>query len=391
MHKLHRFLALASILRRHPRYAKHLLHKKLTEHLIYRGLKGAAAASVVPQRPCGYDLMLTLRCNLRCRMCMQWGANGWCRGMPDDCVSHEMPFEVLEKIVRGGQGASPYFILFGGEPLLYSRLKDLLRLCQRQKSFCYICTNGTLLDSSLEFMRHNPYIALTVSLDGLENENDAIRGAGTFQRVTRNIRELKRHAPGIYVGIEFTVLAENVAVMHQFCKEMVGLGIDWIVLNLRWCISQAQASAYQALLSGHFGAQPRSQAGYLGDYDLDRSRFKEQFAGIRNARWPVQISWMPPMARADDIDLYIDRPEFSFGREFCFKHWLRMDVLPSGEVVACKQFPDLVLGDLRTQTVDEIWHSEEYGKLRQLLSSRLLPVCSRCNALYLYDRQRVLL
>jgi radical SAM protein with 4Fe4S-binding SPASM domain len=62
----------------------------------------------------------------------------------------------------------------------------------------------------------------------------------------------------------------------------------------------------------------------------------------------------------------------------------RIDVTPSGNVSACKFFAEFSVGNLRSQSVAEIWRSETYEKIRQVLSRKLSPACSKCNVLYLH-------
>ncbi len=389
MRRLSRRVPIAARLVRHPRYARHLVLKKLQQFARCRGTGWNGADQVPP--PLGYDLVLTWKCNLRCRTCMQWGPHGWCHEL-DDARSHEeLPLPIIERLIASARGAGAYFVLFGGEPLLHSEFDAVAALFKRKRRFAYVCTNGTLLDRHIRGIRDNPYLSFLVALDGLQPANDAIRGAGVFRRVTENIALLKAGPRSPYVGVECTVMPENLPTLADFCRHVTGLGVDWVVLNLAWFISATQARDYESLTRTAFGVQPVSHAGYRWPYDLDRREFARQYDLIARQNWPVQISWMPPLRTPRQVDDYLDRPEDPLGHTTCYKHRLRCDVLPSGDVVTCKQFPDIVVGNLRQEPIDRVWNSARYRQFRTLVAERPLPVCSKCNALYLYRPERLAL
>jgi hypothetical protein len=54
-------------------------------------------------------------------------------------------------------------------------------------------------------------------------------------------------------------------------------------------------------------------------------------------------------------------------------------------------YPDLGVGNLNEKGVMEVWNSPEYAKFRALRREGPLPICSKCDALYLYDAKRKIL
>ena len=98
-----------------------------------------------------------------------------------------------------------------------------------------------LLDRYIDALRGNPFPTFLISLDGLKEENDAIRGPGVFEKVIANIHLLKQLPQPPYIGIQFTISPGNVHNMHAFCEAMIGLDVDWILLNPTWFLSEEQA------------------------------------------------------------------------------------------------------------------------------------------------------
>ncbi len=376
----------------HPAYAAHLCAKKIRLFKRYQWVarrKNDPAAIVPP--PLAYAVVLTWRCNLHCIQCMQWGKAGWIKSADHQLQTQELSWPILRKLVEDTSTTHPFYIFLGGEPLLYPHFGELAELLRSKKVFGYICTNGTSLDRWASAIEHNPYLVFTVALDGLEKTNDKIRGAGVYEKVTRNIRLLKSLRRPAYVGIEHTVLPENTAGMHEFCAAMAKTGVDWVVFNLLWFISDSQARHYETVMQSHFGVSPTSHRGYRMPYPIDRAMFIEQYRRIESQRWPMQVSWQPHLADPRAINAYIDTPEIPTGADFCYKPWVRMDVTPDAKVVETKHFPDLVLGDLQRQDMRAVWNGEPYRHFRKYISQQLLPVCSRCSALYGYNAKRIML
>lgn len=371
---------------KHPAYILHLILLKLRMRRRYRwaALRPDQDHAVPPPLIC--KALLTYRCNSRCTMCMQWGNTGWCTENTSSEVSEELDWEILRRAMEQVGKHKPDFVFSGGEPLLYSHLTDLAGLLKELRCYATFCTNGLLLDQFYDVFAGNRYLVPLVSLDGLKEENDRIRGKGNYDKVVSNIQLLKsaRHAP--YVGIQFTVQPENTGKIYEFCKRMVSLNVDWILLNPRWFISEEQARKYEDEVRQSYGFVPVTHRGYLSPYLLDRPEFIRQFRQIRTAKWPVQISSY--LKTPEDINAYIDYPDKPVGNDFCYKQWIRIDISPSGSVSPCIQFPDISFENLQDTDILKIWNSESYVRFRRAIRGKLLPICPKCNSLYLYDASR---
>lgn len=129
------------------------------------------------RKPLQSVIFVSDRCNLSCKHCSVY--------------NHEAPidktYEQIEEELRYCYSLGSRFIDFeGGEPFLWKdgdrTVADLCTLAHSLGFFsCTITTNaqlpfdGTVADS------------IWVSMDGVGERHDAIRGAGTFQRLEKNI------------------------------------------------------------------------------------------------------------------------------------------------------------------------------------------------------------
>jgi MoaA/NifB/PqqE/SkfB family radical SAM enzyme len=380
---------LAKLAWRHPRYVESLVIRKLKFFSRYRWLERNVGKDDAVPPPLVYKLVLTYKCNLRCAMCYEWGDAGWCKEQSSKEMELELDWDIIEKLFAQQGEHHPSFILIGGEPMLYSNFGKLARALKQHECFAITCTNGMVLDRYIAESDDNPYLTYLVSLDGPQKENDQLRGKGVYDRVTQNIRRIKALKSPPYVGIQFTIRPENVGVMYDFCQDMVALGVDWVLLNPCWFVSEEQARDYEDFMRKHFDITPTSHLAYMLPYDLDKEEFLRQYRKIEGENWPIQISCY--LNEAEDIYTYVDKPETPPNNTFCYKQWLRMDITPDGAVSPCVLYPDLTLGNLKHRSVMDLWNSSEYAKFRMMRRETVLPICSKCDVLYLYDAKRKLL
>ena len=79
------------------------------------------------------DVKMTNRCNLRCRMCGQWGTQGIYRDAPAEALRQEMDLPTLKALVDDVAPFRPLFYLWGGEPFLYADLLPFLAHLRKRR------------------------------------------------------------------------------------------------------------------------------------------------------------------------------------------------------------------------------------------------------------------
>lgn len=162
------------------------------------------------------ELQITHRCNLRCRHCYIGEKN------PKD-----LDIETIRRILGEFEDMQGLRVLItGGEPLLHPRFDELNSLLPDFAVRKILFTNGLLLDEGRikDLMVHE----IQVSIDGLEEGHDWIRGKGTFAKAIRGI-EAALDA-GFGVSISTMVHARNLNDFPGMEKLFKKLGIkDWTV------------------------------------------------------------------------------------------------------------------------------------------------------------------
>jgi radical SAM protein with 4Fe4S-binding SPASM domain len=112
----------------------------------------------------------------------------------------------------------------------------------------------------------------------------------------------------------------------------------------------------------------------------------EQVKTIKSQKHKTHILFVPDL-NVEEIRTYYEHPENLFGYKNCVAPWFQLDVMPNGDVVTCRDFPDFVTGNIMEKPVLDIYNGEQYRKFRRALRScenGVFPACSRCCGLMGY-------
>lgn len=122
---------------------------------------------------------------------------------------------------------------------------------------------------------------------------------------------------------------------------------------------------------------------YTYHVDPDKvSILRQQIEKINDRYWNIRIRYQPAL-EADEFSAFVggsDQP--GQRRKQCLSISNRMDALADGSVSSCKLFPEFSVGNLYEKGVVEIWHSENFKKVRGTIHGSLTPICSKCVLLY---------
>lgn len=108
-------------------------------------------------------VIVTYRCNARCNMCNRYKKPS----QPEE----EISLETIKKL------PPMYFTnITGGEPFIRTDLKEIVRELRKKSDRIVISTNGFFTDRIVELCREFPDIGIRISIEGLEETNNQIRG-----------------------------------------------------------------------------------------------------------------------------------------------------------------------------------------------------------------------
>ena len=108
-------------------------------------------------------VIVTYRCNARCNMCNRYKKPS----LPEEKIS----LDTIKKL------PPMYFTnITGGEPFIRTDLKDIVRELYKKSDRIVISTNGFFTDRILDLCKEFPQIGIRISIEGLEETNNKIRG-----------------------------------------------------------------------------------------------------------------------------------------------------------------------------------------------------------------------
>lgn len=174
---------------------------------------------VATGRPFIAEFDITDKCNLRCIHCYHFAEK-------NESKSEELPLSIWKErfdslYARGIR----MVMLMGGEPLLR---KDVIKLASDMFPFVEMITNGTI-----ELPEDHDH-RIFVSLDGMRETNDGIRGQGVFDKVLKNVHGDKR------VVFNMTLNENNYRELEQVVELAVRSDVAGVVCNLFTTVSPDQ-------------------------------------------------------------------------------------------------------------------------------------------------------
>lgn len=315
---------------------------------------------------------LTEGCNLKCMHCRA-------QAQPQRSQHELTTKEAFDLIDQIAEMSRPILVLTGGEPLYRSDVFEIATYAKKKGLTTALASNGTLID---RWMAKRIKLAgigrVSISLDGATAEtHDSFRGIpGSFEAALQGAKNLYDH--GISVQFNTTIAKHNeheleqifqlaqdreAAALHLFMLVPVGCGVqiaDHQLLSperyeeiLTWFCQASQDGNFEvkATCAPHYYRIMRQQAARTGQRIVPR----------KHGMTAVTKGCLA-------------------GTGVCF-------ISHTGTVQPCGYLP-LPAGDLKTQTLREIWEKsplfEQLRSIEQLEGKcgacEFVNVCSGCRA-----------
>lgn len=164
-------------------------------------------------------VIVTYRCNARCSMCNRYKAPS----KPEE----EISIETIKKLPK------MYFTnITGGEPFIRNDLKDIVRELYKKSDRIVISTNGFFTDRIVDLCKEFPQIGIRISIEGLEQTNNEIRGLQNgYQRGYSTLKKLREMGMKD-VGFGMTVQDKNASDLVPLYKISDEMGMEFATASL---------------------------------------------------------------------------------------------------------------------------------------------------------------
>ncbi len=162
------------------------------------------------------ELQITNKCNLICKHCYL-GEAGKADFDYDTVLNIFNEFEAMQGL---------RLLITGGEPLLHKRFWEINDRLPEYGFRSILLSNGTLITK--EIAEKLNVHEVQVSIDGIENGHDAIRGKGSFKKAVAGIEALK--SLGIAVSVATMIHSRNTGEFEGLNKLIEKMAIvEWNV------------------------------------------------------------------------------------------------------------------------------------------------------------------
>jgi len=345
-------------------------------------------------------IRITDFCNLRCRTCGQWGEGGFLhqcdpKALKQDEVPPERYQQLFADLVEHGHRPILYF--WGGEPMLYRGILDLVKTGSRLHLPVAIATNGTRVEAAAELLVQAPLFLLQISIDGhtadLHNRLRPSAGRGdNFREIESGlaaVRKARVRRTGLPLIASLTTISRENSAHLVDIYDTFRDRVDMFVFYLSWWIDEADAAAHEQDFSRRFGFTPTLHRGWIGQWKADNhaTLAGQVEALLARSRAPgaVPITFIPFLRGERALTAYYTDHRERFGYDQCVSIFQVVEVNSNGDVSPCRDYHDYVVGNVKTTTLSELWNSERCVAFRQSLATEgLMPVCSRCCGLMGY-------
>lgn len=164
--------------------------------------------------PTDASIILTYRCPMKCRMCNIW-------------QNPTRPEEELKASDLTSLPQLKFINLTGGEPFVREDLAEIVEECYRHAPRIVISTSGWFEDRVIDLAEKFPNIGIRISIEGLSQTNDSLRGRpGGFDKGLRTLLTLR--SMGLKdIGFGCTVSNNNSADMLKLYALSKELGMEF--------------------------------------------------------------------------------------------------------------------------------------------------------------------
>ena len=345
---------------------------------------------------------LTDRCNLRCTTCGQWGTGGFMHDKDiEQCIRDEVTPERYIGVIKDlmAHGHRPLVYLWGGEPMLYSGVLDIMDAATALKLPVSIATNGTRIAAAAERFVQAPLFLLQVSIDGHCAElHNSIRpspsGKGnTFAAIEEGLAAI--HAQRRRQGRSLPMIAALTTISRDNVHHLVDIyeafkdRVDFFIYYRAWWIDEDAARSHEQDYEQRFGLKPALHRGWIGgwkpdDYTALDSELSRLMQSPKSLSAPPVIL-IPNLTGPETLRQYYTDHSNSFGYSQCVSIFHAAEVDSNGNVSPCRDYHDYVVGNIKQTMLSELWNSQAYRKFRtSICVDGPMPVCTRCCGLMGY-------
>lgn len=314
---------------------------------------------------------MTYKCNLRCTTC-----GVWVRGETDTEVELTTG-ELVDAARQLGELRVPQAVLVGSEPLLRRDALEVIEALRRNGLEVDVITNGTLFTEALcDRIVEAGVRSIIVSIDAVGERHNVIRGqAKAWERAMAGMTRLagvrnRKQAPAPRLAMHATISNLNTDVLEELSDLQDSSGLD---VSFQLVSQTTMEEVDGTRLEGQVvaGQEFISRDGsWLPDEEGVR-RIRRFLArpGILKKHPTLAI-----LAAMSDDDIRRGR----FPVRTCRVVEAEILIDPYGDVRPCGHLENYSYGNIRHESLRQIWNGERRRRMTDAVRRDMFPVCDKC-------------
>lgn len=312
-------------------------------------------------------LDITSNCNLRCKMCE------WRYKVPRE----DMPWELYKRVIDEGLklGMRKMVLASRGEGLIHPKAAKMINYAHDKGLGIELVTNLTVMNDELLDAVSNVN-RLAVSIDGATKETyEKIRKGANFKRTIDNLRRVAANKRKTRIQINYVLQKDNYQEIDLMVDLMGSIpGVNHLSFGfpnneMKEVIEQTRLNVDEFEIykqKAQVAAEKLKKYPMTSNQNIDPDHLEKYGESILQGSCQPYIHEIP-----------------------CYNLWFGTFINPSGLVFPCCDFYEeaFILGDLKEQSLKEIWRSEKFNDARRRFKGRKPKVCERCpgNNRYYHD------
>jgi MoaA/NifB/PqqE/SkfB family radical SAM enzyme len=300
----------------------------------------------------------------------------------------EFPFDRIKDLVDEMSPYSPIFKTNFVEPLLYRRIRDVAEYVKGKGLKYYTITNGWTLARHVPWLIELEADLVRVSLDGVPNVHDFIRGRpGSFERTLSGITELlkQRDRRGQFapiLGICYTISNFNYFNIVDFMEylrlqgilERVYVNFNHLQFTTPWEVAATKAE------SEYFDHLCECSLADVVFSDIDVAVLETQLHTVAERFDQEKYHYyFSPWLQAADLSDFYSPEKWMFPRTPCFLPWQAAQIEIDGSLGVYGHCILPTFGNIMESSFMEVWNSTAAAKIRtDLKRNGSFPACNRC-------------
>lgn len=245
----------------------------------------------------------------------------------------------------------------GGNPLLYPYFFELYQAAVDRNLMVAILGNPASRATMEKLIAIKRPSFFQVSLEGLSEHNDYIRGIGHFKRVLKFLALLKELK--IYSMVMLTLTRDNMEQVLPLSEELRGQ-VDLFTFNRLAMVGEG--ASLKSVKTDEY-------ADFLKKYHK---------AAKNNPVISLKDNLINIIRNQEGQPLFGGCAAYGCGAAFNF-----FSVLPDGEAHACRKLPSYI-GNVFDDSIADVYHGDSAGKYRagaaECAACKIRPVCGGCLA-----------